>query len=44
MDNDKCPTTAGGDSTITNGDEQQPLNDFVRIPARVEGGQDEDFH
>lgn len=45
MDNQHCqPTTSGGNSTITNGDEQQPLKDCVMIPARAEGAQDQDFH
>jgi hypothetical protein len=44
MDKDCEPLTSGGDSTIINGDEQQPLNDCVRIPTRAEGAQDQDFH
>lgn len=46
MDNQEhCPTTtAGGNSTITNGDEQQTLNRIPEIPSRVEGPQDAEFH
>lgn len=44
-DNDKCcPTTSGGNTTIVNGDEQEPLDRCVMIPVRTEGGQDQDFH
>ena len=45
MDNkDCCPTTAGGNSTVTNGDEQEPLNRIVEIPTRIEGAQDSEMH
>jgi hypothetical protein len=46
MDDKHCePLTSGGNSTLTNGDEQEPLNACVQIPARtVEGMQDADFH
>lgn len=46
-DNEHCcpPLTDGGNSTLTNGDEQEPLDKCVMIPTRtVEGGQDGDFH
>lgn len=46
MDNQEhCPTkTAGGNSTITNGDEQEPLNRVVQIATRDEGSQEAEYH
>lgn len=45
MDNEKChPTTTGGNSTITNGNEQPVLDDCVLIPTRTEGMQDSEAH
>lgn len=42
---DNCePTTSGGNSTITNGNEQDTLDHCVLIPTRAEGAQDGDFH
>lgn len=39
-----CPTTAGGNSTVTNGDEQEPLKRVVEISTRTEGAQDSEMH
>jgi len=44
MDNGCDPRTAGGNNTITNGSEQEPLNRIVEIPTRTEGAQDAEFH
>lgn len=45
MDKDCCdPRTAGGNDTITNGHEQEPLDRMVQIPSRAEGAQDSEFH
>lgn len=44
MDNENCCLTTGGNSTLTNGNEQDTLNRVVMIPARIEGAQDGDFH
>ena len=46
MDNrDCCPTTAGGDSTITNGDEAEVLPRTTQgIATRDEGSQEAEFH
>lgn len=45
MDNENCcPTTAGGNKTITNGNEQDVLDRVVQIPARAEGAQEAEFH
>ncbi|MFD3531987.1 hypothetical protein [Streptomyces sp. NPDC058664] len=43
---DNCePTTSGGNSTITNGNEQDTLDRCVtEVPRRAEGAQDADFH
>lgn len=40
-----CATTTGGNSTVVNGNEQEPLNRVVMVPSRtVQGMQDGDFH
>lgn len=42
---DNCePLTSGGNSTITNGDEQDALDKCVQIPSRTEGAQDGELH
>lgn len=42
---DECePTGDGGNSTLTNQNEREILDDCVLIPARAEGAQDQDFH
>lgn len=45
MDDRHCaPLTSGGNNTLTNGNEQDPLNKCVVVPTRTEGGQDGQFH
>jgi hypothetical protein len=46
MDNAQCcPTGTGGNSTITNQDEQEILNRTMQMPkVRVEGMQDSEAH
>lgn len=42
---DKCePTGDGGNSTITNQDEQTILDRCTQIPSRIEGAQDGELH
>lgn len=41
---DCCPTGDGGNSTLTNQNEQTILDRAPMIPARTEGGQDSQFH
>lgn len=45
MAGEKCdPTGDGGNSTLTNQDEQLILDRVVQIPARTEGMQDSEAH
>jgi hypothetical protein len=42
---DNCqPATQGGNSTITNGNEQDCRDACVQIPVRTEGAQDGELH
>lgn len=42
---DNCePLTSGGNSNVTNGNEQEALDHCVQIPVRTEGAQDGELH
>jgi hypothetical protein len=45
MHGEECaPVTTGGNSTLTNGNEQKPLDKCVQVSTRTEGMQDAQFH
>lgn len=38
------PVTTGGNSTVSNGNEQDALDTVVQVPVRTAGAQEGEFH